>query len=48
MHYLSGMYNSIFEEKYFLPVTRNSLLQVWKVQPDSLFHMEMIHAEMKA
>lgn len=48
MHFLSGMYNSIFEEKYFLPVTRNSLLQVWKVQPDSLLHMEMIHAEMKA
>ena len=27
MHFLSGMYNSIYEEKYILPVMRNSALQ---------------------
>ena len=48
MHFLSGMYNSLFEEKYFLPVSRNSALQLWLVKPDSLEHIEMISTEMKA
>ena len=48
MHFLSGIYNSVFEEKYFLPISRNSALQVWKVKPDSLNHIEMIAAIMKA
>ena len=48
MHFLSGMYNSLFEEKYFLPVVRNSALSVWKVKPDSLEHLEMISAVMKS
>ena len=41
MHLLSGMYNSIFEEKYVLPVTRNDDLRFWPVKPDSLLHVKM-------
>ena len=48
MHFLSGMYNSLLEEKYFLPVSRNNALQLWQIKPDSLPHIEMISAEMKA
>lgn len=48
MHFLSGMYNSLFEKKYFLPVVRNSALSVWKVKADSLEHLEMISAVMKS
>ena len=42
MHFLSGMYNSIFEEKYFLPVSKNSAFQSWLVRPDSLAHIRML------
>ncbi len=39
---LSGMYNSVFEEKYFLPVMRNEDLIFWHVKPDSLLHLRII------
>ena len=42
MHFLSGIYNSILEDKYFLPVIRNTALQFWQVRPDSLSHLKMI------
>lgn len=42
MHLLSGMYNSVFEEKYFLPVMRNEDLIFWHVKPDSLLHLRII------
>ena len=42
MHFLSGIYNSVFEEKYLLPVMRNSALQFWQIRPDSLPHLKMI------
>ena len=48
MSFLSGMYNSVFEEKYFLPVSRNSAFQLWLVKPDSLPRMRMIEAVLHA
>jgi AraC-like DNA-binding protein len=47
MHFLSGMYNSIYEEKYILPVMRNSALQLWQVKPDSLQHLKMIETVLR-
>ena len=47
MHFLSGIYNSIFEEKYFLPVMRNSALQFWPIKPDSLRHLKMIESVLR-
>ena len=44
MHFLSGMYNSVFEEKYFLPVSKNTAFQSWLVQPDSLAHIRMLES----
>ena len=35
MHFLSGMYNSIYEEKYILPVMRSSALPFWHVNRHS-------------
>ena len=34
--FLSGAYNSIFEEKYFSPICRSGALQVWLVAPSNL------------
>lgn len=48
MHFLSGMYNSIFEEKYFLPFTRNDDLRFWTVRPDSLPHVRMAEDVLQA
>lgn len=42
MHFLSGIYNSVFEEKYFLPIMRNSALQFWPIRPDSLQHLKTL------
>ena len=42
MHFLSGIYNSILEEKYFLPVIHNTALPFWQIRPDSLSHLKMI------
>ena len=48
MSFLSGMYNSVLEEKYFQPVSRNSAFQLWLVKPDSLPRMRMIEAALRA
>ena len=48
MSFLSGMYNSVFEEKYFQPVSRNSAFQLWLVKPDSLPRIRMIEAVLRA
>ena len=48
MHFLSGLYNSVFEEKYFLPISRSSVLQVWHIRPDSYEKIKMIEAVLKA
>lgn len=47
MHLLSGMYSSVFEEKYFLPVMRNEDLIFWHVKPDSLLHLKIIENVLK-
>ncbi len=44
MSFLSGMYGSVFEEKYFLPVSRNTAFQLWLVKPDSLAHIHMLES----
>jgi len=48
MDFLSGADGSIFEEKYFLPISRCSTLQAWPVHPDSRNHMDMISAVLTA
>ena len=44
MHFLSGLYSSVFEEKYFLPVSKNTGFQSWLVKPDSLLHIRMLES----
>ena len=46
--FLSGADNSIFEEKYFLPVSRCTALQSWVIHPDTLRSVEMIRAALSA
>ena len=48
MDFLSGADGSVFEDKYFLPVSRSSALQAWAVHPDTREHMDMISAVLKA
>ena len=47
MSFLSGMYNSVFEEKYFLPVVRNTAFQLWLVKPDTLAHIRMLESVLR-
>ena len=47
MHFLSGMYNSIYEEKYILPVMRSSALPFWHVKPDSMLHLKMVETVLR-
>ena len=42
--FLSGAYNSIFEEKYFQPVCRCTALQALALRPDNRRHLGMISA----
>ena len=42
MHLLSGLYNSIYEEKFFLPVNRSGALEAWRIQPDTLDHLKAV------
>lgn len=46
--FLSGTYNSIFDEKYFQPILRCTALQAWRVRPDSKMHLAMISAVLEA
>lgn len=46
--FLSGTYNSIFEEKYFQPICRCAALQSWVIRPDSQRHLKMISAMLEA
>lgn len=48
MDFLSGADGSVFEEKYFLPVSRCTALQAWPVHPDTREHMEMVSAVLTA
>lgn len=42
MHFLSGMYNSLFEQKYLLPIVKNTELQVCVIKPDNYRRIRMI------
>ncbi len=42
MHFLSGIYHSIFEQKYFLPIIKCRDLQIFVIHPDSLRKIRMI------
>lgn len=44
IHLLTGMYNSVFEEKYCSPVIRNSNLQAWKIHPESMTTVRMMES----
>ena len=48
MHFLSGMYNSVYEEKYFLPLIHNNSLPFWHFKPDSLRHLKMTELILRA
>lgn len=41
MHFLSGMYNSLFERKYLLPILTSSKLQVYVIHGTSTKYMQM-------
>ena len=42
MHFLTGLYNSIFEEKYVHPISRSEALPFWRVRPDNYSRLKMI------
>lgn len=42
MHFLSGMYNSLLEQKYLLPIIRNKALPVFIVRPDNYNCVQII------
>ena len=48
MHLLSGVYNSVYEEKFFLPVNRSYALEAWRIQPDTLEHLNAVRHVMNA
>ena len=48
MQFLSGAYNSVFEEKYFTPVCHSGGLPFWIISPDTLPQLELITCLLKA
>ena len=42
MHFLSGTYNSLFEQKYFLPIIKNQDFQIYLIHSDSHRRIRMI------
>ena len=48
MHFLTGMYHSVFEEKYVLPVMRSASFQVWRVRPTDLRGIQTIQPVLQA
>lgn len=47
MHFLTGMYHSLFEQKYFLPVLQNKDFQVYTISPDSYRRIQLIEKFLK-
>lgn len=47
MHFLSGMYNSLFEQKYMLPIIQNKAFQIHVIHPDSYRRICMIEKFLK-
>lgn len=48
MHFLSGTFGSVFEEKYFQPIVRSGALPLWHIRPDTRLRMQMIDAALEA
>lgn len=46
--FLSGAYNSVFEEKYFTPVCHSGGLPFWVITPGSLPQLELLTCLLKA
>lgn len=42
MHFLSGMYNSIFEQKYIVPILKSRQLQAVPIRPDHYTGIKMM------
>lgn len=42
MHFLSGMYNSIFEQTYIVPILKNKQLQAFSICPDHYTAIKMM------
>ncbi len=47
MHFLSGMHNSLFEQKYLLPILKSVELPVCIIHPDSYRRIRMIEKFLK-
>lgn len=47
MHFLSGMYNSIFEQKYVFPIMKSTELQAFLIRPNSYQRIQMVEAILK-
>jgi len=46
--FLSGMYNSVFEQRYILPIRRSRELQSYVIHPDNRRHLNMIDCVLTA
>ncbi|MGN0184540.1 MAG: AraC family ligand binding domain-containing protein, partial [Aristaeellaceae bacterium] len=42
MHFLSGMYGSVYEQKYMLPILRSDDLPMFVIHPDGLQSLRML------
>ena len=47
MHFLSGVHNSIFEQKYLLPVMKSNELQTYLIHPDGYGNIQIVHRILK-
>ncbi|MGN1141302.1 MAG: helix-turn-helix domain-containing protein [Oliverpabstia sp.] len=47
MHFLSGMYNSLLEQKYMFPIIKSKELQVFIIRPDSYRRICMLEKLLK-
>lgn len=47
MHFLSGMYNSVFEQKYVLPIMESDELQAYVIRPNKLENLKMVESIFK-
>ncbi len=47
MHLLTGMYSSVYEEKYCNPVLLSETMQAWRIHPDSPVRVHMIEAVLR-
>ncbi|MGI6012069.1 MAG: AraC family transcriptional regulator [Ruminococcus sp.] len=48
VHFLSGLYNSLLERKYFLPILKCRDLQIIKIHPDNRRRLQMVNLIVQA